>query len=64
MDLDATVDELSLCMDFVAVCVVCELLLAAAQRTTTYLYIIIIIIMLQLWVVRAPAAAARESRYG
>lgn len=30
---------------------------------TTYLYIIIII-MPQLWVVRAPAAAARESRYG
>ncbi len=33
MDLDATGDELSLCMDFVAVCVVCDLLLAAAQRT-------------------------------
>jgi hypothetical protein len=29
---------------------------------TTYLYIMII--MLQLWVVWAPAAAARESRYG
>jgi hypothetical protein len=50
MDLDATGDELSLWMDFAAVCVVCDLLLAAAQRTT-YLYIIIIIIMLQLWVV-------------